>query len=148
MDFEVGGYTDLVPGLAFVALGVGVFVDRVRRSRLRRATRLALAGVVLVNVVALGSVGLLFPPVDTPAPEPMSDLAVTDDGSVQESPYPPADTPSVKYVYWNQVEPASCHYRWSGMELDWLAHTDGRDACRSGDAGAILDAWLPSWLSG
>jgi hypothetical protein len=34
------------------------------------------------------------------------------------------------------------------MELDWLAHTDGRDACRGGDAGAILDAWLPSWLSG
>ncbi len=37
-----------------------------------------LALVLVVNVVFLGSVGVIFTPVETPGPEPMSDLETHD----------------------------------------------------------------------
>lgn len=141
VDFEVGGYTDLIPGLAFLALGVGVAVDRLGelgRPGLRRALVGAVGAVVVVNVVALGGAGVVFDPVDAPAPAPMAELAETDDESVTASAYAPDDVPDVRYLYWNAVEPADCHYRYSLMELDWLAHTGGQDACRGGDAEGLF----------
>ena len=68
----------------------------------------------------------------------LADAAVVEDPTVTASPY----VPSVRYVYWNQLRADTCHYHWSGMELDWLAHTNGRDACRGGDARGILGDWL------
>jgi hypothetical protein len=143
VDFETGGYTDLVPGLAFVALGLGVLVARLRDARLRRGVHVAVAAVVCLNVLAFGGLGVAFGAVDTPTAEPMADLA-TVGGPVAESPYVGADAPTVRHYFWTQSTPETCHYRWSGMELDWLAYTDGRDACRSGDATGLLDEWRGS----
>jgi hypothetical protein len=140
VDFEVGGYTDLIPGLAFLALGVAAVVDRLRemgRPRARRALVGAVGAVVVFNVVALGGTGVVFDPVDAPEPTPMPDLAENSDENVAASPYA-GDVPDVRHLYWNAVEPADCHYRYSLMELDWLAHTGGRDACRGGDAAELL----------
>lgn len=140
VDFEVGGYTDLIPGLAFVALGVGAAVARLdeREPRARRLLVGAVGVVVVFNVVALGGLGVLFDPVDAPDPTPMSELADNGDESVAASPYASAEAPDIRYVYWNAIQPENCHYRYSMMELDWLAHTGGQDACRGGDAAGLV----------
>jgi hypothetical protein len=68
----------------------------------------------------------------------MDDLAEPSSQRVVESPYTPENPHDVRYVFWNAIEPGSCHYRFSQMGLDWLALTDGQDSCRGGDATAVL----------
>ncbi|MFB6224741.1 MAG: DolP-mannose mannosyltransferase [Haloarcula sp.] len=120
VDFETGGYTDLIPGLAFVAIGVGIVVASLHERRLQQFLSAALAVVILVNVAFLGSVGPVFTAVETPDPVPMSDLemnqraqAVADIEAV----------PDVRYIYWQKIKPPTCHYRLSLMELQWLEQT-------------------------
>jgi len=131
LDFETGGYTDLIPGLAFVAIGVGVFASTLRSRRRRNAMTVAVLAVLVVNVVALGSLGLVFSPVSTPGPASMTELR-TNERAI-ESPYVPDDRPGIRYVYWNRVRPDSCHYRLSLMELQWLSksapYRDAPDEC-------------------
>ncbi|WP_267902925.1 hypothetical protein [Halomarina oriensis] len=43
---------------------------------------------------------------------------MTDDRSVQKSADVPDDAPTVRSVYWNRRRPETCHYRWSGVELE------------------------------
>ncbi|WP_424004819.1 DolP-mannose mannosyltransferase [Haloarcula salina] len=117
VDFETGGYTDLIPGLAFVAIGVGLVAARLGDLRLRWSLGGVLAAVLVVNVAMLGSVGLVFTPVETPGPVPMSDLE-TDDYTQDRAGLEPR--PDVRYVYWNKIRPSTCHYRLSMMELQWL----------------------------
>lgn len=117
VDFETGGYTDLIPGLAFVAIGVGLVAASLRHRRHRQCLRAALAAVLVVNVAFLGSVGAVFTPVDTPGPVPMSELTTHDLPAAHDDAEP---VPDVRYVYWNQIEPSTCHYRLSVMELRWL----------------------------
>lgn len=122
VDFEVGGYTDLIPGLAFVALGIGVVTARLDTHRLwERRTKQALvtvvAAVLVTNLVFLGSLGLVFSPVQTPDAEPMSELATNERASEAAG---VGQIPDVRYIYWNQQRPPTCHYRLSLMELQWL----------------------------
>ena len=118
VDFEVGGYTDLIAGLAFVALGLGLFAATLTSRRRRAALAGVIAVLLIVNVVAFGSLGLLFPPADTPEPVPMEELRTNERALHVES--VPDDTPDVRYLYWNRERPATCHYRLSLMEIGWL----------------------------
>jgi hypothetical protein len=138
VDFEVGGYTDLIPGLAFVALGLGVVTASFDRPDRRHLLTGAVAAVVVLNVVALGSLGLVFSPVRTPGPVPMSELQTNERAA--ETPFVDDDLPQVRYVYWHERTPSTCHYRLSLMELRWLERTDGGPAEGCSDLDTALAA--------
>jgi hypothetical protein len=132
VDFETGGYTDLIPGLAFVAIGIGIAVAALRDRRQKQYLGSVLALVLVVNVVFLGSVGAVFTPVDTPDPVPMSDLETTDLPQAYDEAEP---VPDVRYIYWQQIEPSRCHYRLSVMELRWLDRIGSTTDSRCVDFG-------------
>lgn len=98
VDFDTGGYTDLIPGLAFVAIGVGLFTPSLSSARWRATLAGALAAVVLVNVVTFGGVGFVFSQATTPEPTSMETLR-TNERAVQV-PQVADDTPDVRSVYW------------------------------------------------
>ncbi|WP_336336792.1 DolP-mannose mannosyltransferase [Haloarcula brevis] len=133
VDFETGGYTDLIPGLAFVAIGVGIVATTLRDHHQKQSLAVALGLVLVVNVAVLGSVGIVFTPVDTPGPVPMSDLETTDLPDAYEG---SESAPDVRYIYWQQLEPSACHYRLSVMELRWLDRVDSTTNSRCLDLGA------------
>lgn len=124
VDFQVGGYTDLILGAAFVAIGIGWLYVMASR-RLRQVLLVVVVAVVTLNVVALGGFGVVFAPVDTPEPAPMDELQVTNDEMVRSSAAIPNDIPEVRYIYWNRLRPDSCHYRLSNNEVRWIEMTDG-----------------------
>jgi len=132
VDFEIGGYTDLIPGLAFVAIGLGITAATLRERRTKQYLGTALAVVLVVNVAFLGSVGAVFTPVETPGPVPMSDLETQDLPQAYDEIEP---IPDVRYVYWQQIEPSTCHYRLSVMELQWLDRIDATADSRCLDFG-------------
>lgn len=120
VDFETGGYTDLIPILAFLAIGLGVVAARLPRGRPRQYLSGAVAAVLVVNIVLLGSLGLVFSPVETPGPVPMSELQSEERATQVEEVGP---VPDIRYTYWNRLEPSTCHYRLSVMEMQWLERT-------------------------
>ncbi|GCF14282.1 hypothetical protein Harman_22170 [Haloarcula mannanilytica] len=132
VDFETGGYTDLIPGLPFVAIGIGIAAAALRDRRRKQFLGSALALVLVVNVVFLGSVGAIFTPVDTPGPVPMSDLETHDLPQAYDEAEP---VPDVRYLYWQQIEPSTCHYRLSVMELRWLDSIGSTTESRCVDFG-------------
>jgi len=132
VDFETGGYTDLIPGLAFVAIGLGITAATLRERRMKQYLGTALALVLVVNVAFLGSVGAVFTPVETPGPMPMSDLETHDLPQAYDE---IESVPDVRYVYWQQIEPSTCHYRLSVMELRWLDRIDATPDSRCLDFG-------------
>lgn len=121
IDFEIGGYTDLIPLTAFVAIGIGLLVASLDTPLLSRTVVAVVLAVCVLNVALLGSLGLVFKPVRTSGPVPMSDLRAGDDADATAVAGARAD---VRYLYWNQLEPRGCHYRLSGMERDWLDRVD------------------------
>ena len=137
VDFEPGSYTDLIPGLAFVALGLGMLVARYDVPDLRRGVTVAVLAVVVVNVAALGSLGLLFPAVDAPDAAQMSALETNDRADAHPEVGP---VPDVRYIYWQQVEPETCHYRLSLMELQWLDYLGPRASSDCVDLSTALAA--------
>lgn len=66
VDFDIWGYMDLVPGLPFVAIGVGVLYASLDRETYRALLAAGLAVVIVINVAFFGSFGVLFAPVETP----------------------------------------------------------------------------------
>ncbi|KZX47360.1 DolP-mannose mannosyltransferase [Haloarcula hispanica] len=132
VDFETGGYTDLIPGLAFVAIGIGMIATVLRDRQQAQNLGVVLALVLVVNVAFLGSVGVVFTPVETPGPVPMSDLETHDLPAAYDEAEP---VPDVRYIYWQQIEPSTCHYRLSLMELRWLDRVDSSVDSRCLDFG-------------
>jgi hypothetical protein len=132
VDFETGSYTDLVSGLAFIAIGLGIVAATLRHRRHKQYLGIALAVVLVVNVAFLGSVGIVFTAVETPGPVPMSDLETQDPPQAYDEAEQVSD---VRYVYWQQIEPSTCHYRLSTMELRWLNRIDATADSRCVDFG-------------
>lgn len=118
IDFDVGGYTDLIPGLAFMAIGIGLFAHRYSERDSRVVLVSGMVAVIILNTVAFGSVGLVFEPVDTREPQTMESLSTNE--RAQELQAVPNDTPDVRYLYWNKETAATCHYRLSLTEVHWL----------------------------
>jgi hypothetical protein len=123
IDFDTGGYTDLIPGLAFLAIAIGLFADSLSTPDHRVALSVALAAVLVVNVVALGSFGLVFSPADTVEPQSMADLRTNERAAGLAT--VPDGTPDVRYLYWNKKTAATCHYRLSLAEVHWLERVGG-----------------------
>lgn len=118
IDFDTGGYTDLIPGLAFVAIGIGLFTNALSTENRRLGLGAAVCIVLIVNTLAFGAVGLVFLPADTPAPESMADLRTNERATALDN--VPDDTPDVRYLYWQRDTPETCHYRLSLNEVRWL----------------------------
>lgn len=118
VDFDTGGYTDLIPGLAFMAIGIGLFADHYSSRAVRRGLVALMLAVIVINTVALGSFGLVFQPVDTREPESMESLATNERAQTVDT--VPDDTPDVRYLYWTKETAPTCHYRLSLTEIHWL----------------------------
>jgi hypothetical protein len=116
LDFD--SYPDLIPGLIFVAIGLGLLFSRVSSRRHRRI----LAGLVVVcvvtNVVFVLLFGGVFGTYTIEAAEPLSQLASVTHGA--DDPYPVVG-PDVRYLYWNQIESNTCHIRLSINERRWIS---------------------------
>jgi hypothetical protein len=140
IDFDTGGYTDLIPGLAFLAIGFGLFADRYAdRGNLSPLAAL-MAAVILVNTVALGSFGLVFQPVETREPQSMESLATNERAQALHA--VPDDTPDVRYLYWNEETAETCHYRLSLTEVQWLQRARGEisESCSDmAEVNRVLD---------
>ena len=143
---DLDGSTDALPWLAFVALGVAVAVERGferraattdRRSRdATRTNRIPWAAVAVVVVVGLLALSGLVWHFGSPAPQ--STLRTMQDEAEPEGEPPPitpddADVPSMQTIYWEQIEPETCHYRLSWNEVRWISMTDDRLDARQCD---------------
>jgi len=125
IDFNVWSYTDLIPGLPFVAIGLGLLYATLG-PRPRQTLVGLVAAVVVLNVVLLGSFGVLFDPVSVP--DPGEEVTETMDKSAD---YPPApeSVPEPRWLYWNQQPPENCHLRYSVHELQWIQKTGTYPSC-------------------
>jgi hypothetical protein len=47
--------------------------------------------------------------------------------------------PDVRYIYWQQIEPSTCHYRLSMMELRWLDRIGSTTDSRCVDFGTARE---------
>jgi len=135
VDFDTGGYTDLIPGLAFLAMGVGLFATSRSRTDLRVLLGGAVACVVALNLVAFGAVGLVFTPVATPAPESTAELQTNE--RALELANVPDDTPDVRYLYWQRAIPETCHYRLSSNEVRWLQQVGAQPSTDCSDLAEV-----------
>lgn len=140
LDYD--GPSDLFFGFAFLAIGFGTLVARSSPSR-RRVLGGLLAGTLFFSVVAQGGFGLLFHPAWLTGEERREDPALVHrglqeakawvragDGSDSEGApqYPEMDSPygpgAMSELYWEQIEPDSCHYRLGDVEIWWLQITE------------------------
>lgn len=126
VDFDIWGYTDLVPGLPFVAIGIGLLYTTLEEPRPRQLLVGVLAAVIVLNVFFQGGFGVVFHPVEIPAPG--SELSATMDKSAG---YPPAPetVPETRHLYWNKIVPENCHTRYSLHELNWITKTGRYPNC-------------------
>jgi hypothetical protein len=129
LDFDTGGYTDLIPGLAFVALGIGLLGDSLMSDRRRIAFAGAVTPLVVLNLTSFGGIGVVFPAADTPEPVSMDDLRTNE--RALELAHVPDDAPDIRYMYWHRMKPETCHYRLSLLEVSWLkrAGPDASSGC-------------------
>lgn len=119
--FDYDSYPDLIPGLVFVAIGLGILVSKLDSPPRRRLVVVGLLVCTLGNVVAVVSVGGVFGVYGIEEAPPLSESGnVTyqlDDGAYS------VDRPDVRYLYWNRIESDTCHIRLSPTELEWLHRT-------------------------
>jgi dolichol phosphate-mannose mannosyltransferase len=47
--------------------------------------------------------------------------------------------PSIQYIYWHKIQPTTCHYRLSKIELNWMKITNGDFAER--ECGRFDEVW-------
>jgi len=130
LDYD--SYPDLIPGMAFVGIGVALLYAEARRPAARRVVGVLVVAAAVVSVVALGGVGGHSLGYQPPTPTPDDELY-----SSWQAEQLGVDIPSVKYVFWNQVEPDTCHYRLSGTERRWVRLTGGEWIDR--DCGDLAD---------
>ncbi|MFC4544590.1 DolP-mannose mannosyltransferase [Halosolutus amylolyticus] len=140
---DMDGATDTFLWLAFVAIGVAIAVDPLLTHAYRSVTAVTdrrptaairpnrrLLSIVAVVAVAglLVLSGLVW---NTGSPSVKSTLTSMEQEAEPEGETPSvtpgdADVPSMRTIYWEQLEPETCHYRLSWNEVRWVAMTDDR----------------------
>jgi hypothetical protein len=106
--FDFDAYPDLFLGLAFVSIGVGVFYSSSGQNT-KRILSMLVAVMLLVSAVLLGGVG-------PTSPQRMSETNFPD--QLDELPYGRDD---IEGMYWKQLTPETCTYRWGVTEQTWAA---------------------------
>lgn len=141
---DLDGVPDLFLPVAGASLGLGLLAARLEgRPRGVLAAGLGLA--VLVSALGPGGFGIVYDPITKPAEEQRADPALVhafmqrlhgsdgggDDGDagvpavlepVERSRFYGGD--NMAGIFWNQVTPTPCHYRFSKAEVLWLERTD------------------------
>ena len=133
---DLDGSTDAFLWLAFVALGVAVTVDRAiawrsvaanrpsddanRTNRYRWTVVVLVAGLIVLSGLAWNA--------GSPPPKSTLESMEQEAEPDEDLPISPgdADSPSMRTIYWEQLQPETCHYRLSWVEVRWIAMTDDR----------------------
>lgn len=121
--FDYDNYPDLVPGLVFVAVGVGVVYDRLPSRSCRTLLTLGVTACIVVNLVLVVAMGGLFGGYGITPAEPLSELESTTHETGLGDGYA-VERPDVRYLFWNGIESETCHVRLSTTELRWIQLTD------------------------
>lgn len=137
LTIDMDGSTDALLWLAFVAFGVAIAVERTiawqstptdchstnSSHTARDRWRVVIAMIVVIGLLV--PAGLIW---HTDSPYPQSTLqTMKQDAEVDEDiPFTPddADVPSMQTIYWEQLQPETCHYRLSWNEMRWISMTD------------------------
>jgi hypothetical protein len=107
LDLEAG--VDLLGLMLFVALGVGLFVQRFDQPR-----QVLISLFVGTLIVGAGVSALMIP---------YPEAGPTDDHVFNRS---ETNVPSIDVIYWEKIKPKQCHYRLSLKELKWIEMTDSK----------------------
>ncbi|WP_254531161.1 DolP-mannose mannosyltransferase [Natrinema gelatinilyticum] len=136
---DLDGSTDAFLYLAFVALGVAITVERVSTwlsaapadrgddtTRTDRRRWMTVGTVAVVGVLVLS--GLSW---HLGSPALQSTLQTKQQAAEPEGeplPITPGDgdAPSMQTIYWEKLQPETCHYRLSWNEVRWVSMTDDR----------------------
>ncbi len=136
---EMQGAIELVFLFAFAGVGVGCVVAA-RESPERRLRVLAVLA-VLVAANGYWAAGPVTPVKDEVAAA-QATLSAPDYAHLPER---PADAPSMSTIYWNELEPDRCHYRY-GKKQRYFAAATGGDLERSTCGEWPFDAPPRKWL--
>lgn len=115
--FDGEGWPDIMTLLLFVALGVGVVAASQPRAR-----RWILVGFLALLIVtgpvwadsATAPLRTEFDGVQQRYPTQTSEGA---EAAIEQS------RPSMQEIYWEKIEPETCHYYFGGIEVQWTRHT-------------------------
>lgn len=119
---------DMIFWLPFVAIAVGLFVHH-GSERERR-----LVATVLVVLILVGPMWVLASP---PPKESIESVQPTAENTIE----PPENAMTVGEMYWEKIEPASCHYRFSETELLWIARTSAEYGDQHCGSWAQVEEW-------
>ncbi len=108
LDFD--SFPDFFGMMIFVALGVGLVLAH-GGGLLRRGLTGMTIGLLVFSGFGGGSFGVLFPPFDPPGQNARAEVEGRE------------GIPNMAFIYWNQVQPETCHYRLSVVERQWLERT-------------------------
>jgi hypothetical protein len=136
IDFDIWSYTDLIPGLPFVAMGLGLLYADLDPPEARRVLVAIVTTVVVINVLVQGGFGVAFQPVRVPEPTGDPPAVMTEKTAGYEP--APAVVPDPRYLYWHRIRPENCHVRYSVNELRWIRATGEYPSC-DGDLQQALD---------
>lgn len=139
LDYD--GSPDLFLGFVVLAIGFGAYLAAASPSR-RKALGGLLGATLFVSVVGSGGFGVVFAPAWETGEQMREDPALVHRGlqemktwiregdgtnSSGAPTYPEIDSPygreRIYEIYWEQIEPTSCHYRLADVELWWLEIT-------------------------
>lgn len=132
IDFDIWGYTDLIPGLPFVAIGVGALYATLDRDQRRTTLVAGLAAVVTINVLLHGAVGVVFQPATAQEPADLTGETTFEGKLVRFSPPPFESAPDTRTLYWSGERPETCHVRFSLLELRWIERVGRYPVCDAG----------------
>lgn len=118
---DYDGFPDLIPGLMFVAIALGVLVSQISSPTRRQLVTGAVVVCILTNVVIVVVLGAI-PWYQVKGAQPLSELRDVTYELDGEERYTVV-RPDVRYLYWNEIAPETCHIRLSGTELRWLQQT-------------------------
>jgi len=116
LDYD--NFPDLIPLMPFVGFGIALLYAESRRPGVRRGVALLVVIAAVVSVLTLGDVAGHSLEYRPPTPTPDDQLYSSWMGQRLG-----LDIPSVKYVFWNEMRPDTCHYRLSGTEVEWVQLT-------------------------
>ncbi|ESP90031.1 DolP-mannose mannosyltransferase [Candidatus Halobonum tyrrellensis] len=136
--FDYDNYPDLIPGLMFVAVGVGVVYDRLPSRSYRTVLTVVVTACIVANLVLVVGMGGLFGGYGIAPADPLSELESTTHETGLGDGYA-VERPDVRYLFWNGIESETCHVRLSTTELRWIQLTDSPLIdTQCGDLGVAL----------
>lgn len=160
LDYD--GSPDLFLGFIVLAIGFGAYLAAAPPSRRQALTGL-LGATLFVSIVGHGGFGVVFAPAWETGEQMREDPALVHRGlqemktwiregngtnSSGAPSYPEIDSPygreRIYEIYWEQIEPTSCHYRLADVELWWLELT-GRPVMAETCGDWPDGAWGISW---